>query len=78
MQKRCCAHLLHDGLIHIAVALVVHALLQRHIDTVVLAAAVADVVQRARAWEEVAIPAVMEVTFGDNTLLPPSWYDLLC
>jgi hypothetical protein len=49
------AHLGHDGLIDVPVALVVHALAQRHVDAVALALAGAHVAHGTSAGEKVAV-----------------------
>ena len=48
-------YLLHDGLKHEFVALIVHALLEGDVDRVVSASAEANITHSACAWEEVSV-----------------------
>jgi len=63
-------HLLHDRLEDEAVGLVVHALLQRHVDRVVVAPGVPRVRQGARAGEEVAVLVERHLRARETYLQP--------
>lgn len=65
------AYLLHDGLINNLVCIIVHAILEWHVHCVVLALAIANIIECTSAGEE--LPILVEAYLHSKSTEPARW-----